>query len=30
MPTQVWAFATSIGWTVVVAVILFGMIFGPS
>ncbi|MEH2560812.1 hypothetical protein V1289_000439 [Bradyrhizobium sp. AZCC 2289] len=30
MPTQVWALATSIGWTVLVAVILLYMIFGPS
>ncbi|MET4261501.1 hypothetical protein ABIC09_006469 [Bradyrhizobium sp. S3.12.5] len=29
MPTQVWALATSIGWTVVVAVILLYLIFGP-
>ncbi|MET4323691.1 hypothetical protein ABIC02_007481 [Bradyrhizobium sp. RT5a] len=27
MPTQVWALATSIGWTVVVAVILLYLIF---
>lgn len=29
MPTQVWALATSIGWTVVVAVILLYLIFSP-
>ena len=31
MPAQVlWAFATSIGWTVVVAAILLYMIFSPA
>jgi hypothetical protein len=30
MPTQVWALATSIGWTVIVAVLLLYMIFSPS
>ncbi|MET4323704.1 hypothetical protein ABIC02_007494 [Bradyrhizobium sp. RT5a] len=29
MPMQVWAVATSIGWTVAVAVILLYLIFGP-
>jgi hypothetical protein len=30
MPTQVWAVATSIGWTVIAGVILLYMIFGAS
>ena len=30
MPTQVWALATSIGWTVIVAMILLYIIFSPS
>jgi hypothetical protein len=30
MPTQVWAVATSIGWTVIVAMILLYIIFSPS
>jgi hypothetical protein len=30
MPTQVWALATSIGWTVILAAILLYMMFGPS
>jgi hypothetical protein len=30
MPTQVWALATSIGWTVIVGVILLYVIFGYS
>jgi hypothetical protein len=30
MPTQVWALATSIGWTVILGGILLYMIFGPS
>ncbi|MET4117871.1 hypothetical protein ABIB85_004445 [Bradyrhizobium sp. JR1.5] len=29
MPPQVWALATSIGWTVVVAAILLYLIFSP-
>jgi hypothetical protein len=30
MPTQIWAVATSIGWTVIVAMILLYIIFSPS
>ncbi|MET4037751.1 hypothetical protein ABIC08_008444 [Bradyrhizobium sp. RT9b] len=29
MPTQIWALATSVGWTVAVAVILLYLIFAP-
>ena len=30
MPTQVWALATSIGWTVIVAMNFLLIIFSPS
>ncbi len=30
MPMRVWALATSIGWTVIVAVLLLYMIFGST
>ena len=30
MPTQVWAVATSIGWAVIVGVIMLYLIFSPS
>jgi len=29
MPTQVWAVATSIGWAVIVGVIMLYLIFSP-
>ncbi|MET4278491.1 hypothetical protein ABIB68_006581 [Bradyrhizobium sp. F1.2.2] len=29
MPTQIWALATSVGWTVIVAAILLYLIFAP-